>query len=68
MDKLPSLVIIVGGIVLAIYGASAPKPLRDDLPEPVANPTSDKPVWLLIGGTVVTLAGLIGLLHGSLGR
>jgi len=68
MNTLLSLVFLVGGVVLAIYGATAPKSLRDDIPRFVSGPPSSRPVWLLIGGAAGTLAGLVGLLHGSLVR
>ena len=68
MDELPSLLILVGGVVLVVYGASAPGRLRDDLPKPTNGPPSDRPVWLVVGGAIGTLAGLVGLLHGSLGQ
>jgi hypothetical protein len=66
MNTLLSLVFVVGGFVLSIYGATAPKSLRDDLPRVASGPFSGRPVWLLIGGAAGTLAGLVGLLHGSL--
>jgi len=66
MDKLPSLIILVAGVVLVIYGASAPKSLRDDLPISTSGSRPYKPMWLLIGGAVGTMAGLVGLLHESM--
>jgi hypothetical protein len=68
MNTLLSLVFLVGGVVALIYGATAPKFLRDDLPRFVGGPLLARPVWLLIGGAVGTLAGAIGLLHGSLAQ
>jgi hypothetical protein len=68
MDTLTSLLILVGGVVLGVYGASAPGRLRDDLPKPTNGPPVGKPAWLVIGGAIGTLAGLVGLLHGSLGQ
>jgi hypothetical protein len=66
MDRLPPLAILVAGIVLIIYGASSPRALRDDLPKAVGGLLTDKPKWMLIGGALGTLAGLFGLLHGSM--
>jgi hypothetical protein len=68
MDGLPSLLILVGGVVLVVYGASAPRRLRDDLPRSDTGMPAGKPFWLVIGGAIGTLAGLVGLLHGSLGQ
>jgi hypothetical protein len=68
MDRLASMLILIGGVVMVVYGASSPKRLRDELPQADTGVPADNPYWLVIGGAIGTLAGLVGLLHGSMGQ
>jgi hypothetical protein len=65
MNKIVSLVFLIGGIVLIIYGVSASKSLSSDFSRFFTGSPTDKTMWLLIGGVVATAVGLVGLLRGS---
>jgi VIT1/CCC1 family predicted Fe2+/Mn2+ transporter len=54
MNKTVSLAILAGGILLLIFGVSAS--------ESLSSPT-DKAIWMLVGGVVATIIGLVGLLR-----
>jgi hypothetical protein len=68
MNKLISMVILAGGIVLVIYGVSASKSLGSDISRFFTGTPTDKAIWMLLGGIVVTIIGLSGLLRGSKGN
>ena len=65
MNKAVSLAILVGGIVLAIYGVSASESFSSDISRFFTGSPTDKAIWMLIGGTVLSVIGLAGLLRGS---
>ena len=65
MNKIISLALLVGGIILMIYGASASDSLGSDISRFFTGSPTDKTMWLLIGGAVAAVAGAAGLLRGS---
>ena len=65
MNKTISLAILVGGIVLVIFGVNASNSLSSDISRFFTDAPTDKAIWLLVGGAVVTIVGLMGLLRGS---
>jgi hypothetical protein len=65
MNKLISLVLLVGGIILIIYGVSAADSLGSDFSRFFTGSPTDKSMWLLIGGVVATLVGAAGFFRGS---
>lgn len=64
MNKLVSLVLLVGGIILIIFGVSAADSLGSDISRFFTGSPTDKSIWLLIGGVVATIVGLAGLAGG----
>jgi hypothetical protein len=60
MKSTISLVLLVGGIVLIIFGVSATDSLGSDLSRFFTGAPTDKAIWMLIGGVVATVAGLAG--------
>jgi hypothetical protein len=65
MDKLISLAILAGGIILVIYGVSASKSFSSDVSRFFTGSPTDKTMWLLIGGIVAIVIGLAGLWRGQ---
>ena len=61
MNKLLSLALIVGGVILIVLGISAMDSFGSDVSRFFTGTPTDKSVWLLIGGVVATLAGLSGV-------
>ena len=61
MSKLISLVLLVAGIVLLVWGISATESFSSDLSRLFNGTPTDKALWLLLGGVVAILAGLPGL-------
>ncbi|HBG28426.1 MAG: hypothetical protein A2Y10_10995 [Planctomycetes bacterium GWF2_41_51] len=62
MNKAVLLAILVGGIILVIYGVSASKSLSSDISRFFTGSPTDKAIWMLIGGIVAIIIGLAGLL------
>ena len=58
MNKIISLALLVGGIVLIITGFNATNSFSSDVSRFFTGSPTDKAVWMLIGGIVATLVGL----------
>jgi hypothetical protein len=65
MNKIISLVLLVGGIALIVYGINASDSISSSFSRFFTGNPTDKTIWLLIGGTAATVVGLVGLLRGS---
>jgi uncharacterized membrane protein YidH (DUF202 family) len=65
MDKTISLAILAGGILLVIFGVNASNSLSSDISRVFTDAPTDKAIWMLVGGVVVTIIGVAGLLRGS---
>jgi hypothetical protein len=68
MNKLISLVILAGGIVLVVFGVAATNSFSSDVSRFFTGSPTDKAIWMLIGGIVAIIIGLGGLLRGQLKR
>ncbi len=65
MNKIVSLALLVGGIVLIVFGISASDSLGSDLSRFFTGSPTDKAIWLLLGGLVAAIIGAGGLLRGG---
>ncbi len=65
MNKVLSLALLVGGIVLIIYGINASDSIGSAFSRFFTGNPTDKTIWFLIGGIVAAALGLGGLLRGS---
>ena len=65
MNKLTSLAILAGGIVLVVFGVKATKSFSSDISRFFTGSPTDKAIWMLIGGIVAIVIGLAGLLRGQ---
>jgi uncharacterized membrane protein YidH (DUF202 family) len=65
MNKLVSLALLVGGVVLIIFGIQATDSFSSDVSRFFSGTPTNKAVWMLIGGIVAALIGLTGSLRGS---
>ena len=64
MNRAVSLAILVGGILLAIYGAAASNSFSSDISRFFTGSPTDKAIWMLVGGVVAIIIGLMGLWRG----
>ena len=58
MNKIVSLALLVGGIVLLVFGITATESCGSDVSRFFTGSPTDKAVWMLIGGAVATAVGL----------
>lgn len=65
MNKILSLVLLVGGIVLIIYGVNASNSIGSDFSRLFTGSPTDKSIWLLVGGIVAALIGAGGMMRGT---
>jgi hypothetical protein len=65
MNKAISLAVLAGGILLLIFGINAYDSSSSDISRFFTGSATDKSIWMLIGGVVATVLGLVSLLHGS---
>ena len=65
MNKPISLALVVGGVVLMVFGISAMNSFSSDVSRFFTGSPTDKAVWMLIGGVVAVIAGLTFTLRGS---
>lgn len=65
MNKMISIALLVGGIVLIIMGVSAMNSFSSDVSKFFTGSPTDKAVWMLIGGVVAVSVGLGGSMRGS---
>jgi hypothetical protein len=65
MNKLLSIVLLVGGVVLMILGIQATNSFGSDVSRFFTGSPTDKAIWMVIGGIVASVIGLAGLMRGS---
>ena len=65
MNKIVSLALLVGGVVLIIFGIQATDSFSSDVSRFFTGSPTNKAVWMLIGGIVATIVGLTMTLRSS---
>ena len=63
MNKLVSLALLAGGIVLIVIGFNATNSFSSDVSRFFTGSPTDKAVWMLIGGVVAGVIGLVGVMR-----
>jgi len=61
MNKSTSVVLLVVGIVLLVFGLNAYHSASSDVSRFFTGAPTDKTLWLLIGGLVAGIVGFLGL-------
>ena len=64
MHKAVALALLAGGILLIIFGCSAARSFSSDISRFFTGAPTDKAIWMLIGGVVLSSVGVVGLLRG----
>ena len=60
MNNIVSLAVVVAGVVLIAFGIAAMDSFSSDVSRFFTGAPTDKAVWMLIGGVLVTMVGLTG--------
>jgi hypothetical protein len=58
MNKVISIPLLVGGVVLMIFGINATNSFGSDVSRFFTGSPTDKAIWMLIGGIIATIVGL----------
>ena len=64
MNTPVALALLAGGILLIIFGVSAARSFSSDIARFFTGSPTDKAIWMLIGGTVASIVGVVGLWRG----
>jgi hypothetical protein len=65
MNKTISIVLLIVGITLIIFGVSASDSVSSDFSRLFTGNPTDEAIWLLVGGIAAALIGAFGLFRGS---
>ncbi|QAU35502.1 DUF3185 family protein [Janthinobacterium sp. 17J80-10] len=65
MNKSISLAILAGGIMLLLFGISEMNSFNSSIARIFNGAPSDRSIWMLIGGVMMTVAGAAGLALAS---
>ena len=65
MNKALSLALLAGGILLMIFGIDAMNSVSSDFSRMFTGAPTDRALWMLVGGIVMGVAGLVGILAVS---
>jgi hypothetical protein len=65
MNTALSAALLVGGIVLLAFGWNEHQSTSSEISKFFTGNPSDRSMWMLIGGAVLAVMGLVGLLRGS---
>ncbi|HEY1791477.1 MAG TPA: DUF3185 family protein [Opitutaceae bacterium] len=64
MNRIISLILLVVGIILIVYGADAAHSTASSISRTFTGAPTNKAVWLLVAGVIVGLVGLFGVFRG----
>jgi hypothetical protein len=65
MNKTVSFALLIVGIGLMIYGINATNSFSSDVSRFFTGSPTDKAVWMLLGGVVASVVGLLGTLRSG---
>ena len=65
MNKIVSLALIAGGVVVIVFGINAMNSFSSDVSRFFTGSPTDKAVWMLIGGVIALVVGLTMTLRGA---
>ena len=65
MNKIISIALLAGGVVLIILGINATNSFSSDVSRFSTGAPTDKAIWMLIGGLVAAIVGLTMTLRRS---
>lgn len=63
MKKMISAGLLVGGLILLYFGYQEYQSLSSEVEEFFTGSPDSKAMWMMIGGAVASVAGLVGLLR-----
>ncbi len=64
-NKPLSFALLAGGILLVIFGVNASNSFDSSISRIFTGSPTDKAIWMMVGGVVVAVVGLLGTMRGS---
>jgi uncharacterized membrane protein YidH (DUF202 family) len=68
MNKVVSAIILAAGVALIAFGINATNSFSSDVSRFFTGSPTNKAIWLLLAGIVISVLGLTGLVRGSSSR
>ena len=65
MNTALSAALLVGGIILLVFGWNEHQSAGSEISKFFTGNPSDKAMWMLIGGAILGVVGIVGLARGS---
>ena len=65
MNKGISVALLIVGVLLVVWGVSAFDSASSDVSQVLTGSTTNKAIWLLVGGVIASVVGLFGVLRGG---
>jgi len=65
MNKSIAIAVLVGGAILLAFGISASNSFSSDVSRFFTGSPADKTLWMVIGGAVAVVIGLVFTLRGG---
>lgn len=65
MNKSLFIAVLIVGVVLLVYGFIASDSVGSDLSRLFTGEPTDRAIWLLVGGAVAAIVGVVGLMRGT---
>ena len=65
MNKMLALAILAGGVLLVVLGIAAANSLTSEVPKFFTGFPGDGSMWMLFGGLVLCVVGLVAVLRRS---
>lgn len=66
MQKMISAALLVGGLILLYFGYQEMQSFGNEVNEFVTGSPDDRSMWMIGGGAVLAVAGLVGLVRGKI--
>ena len=64
MNRALAIGLLIGGVVLVGFGIQATNSLSSDVSRVFTGSPTDKAIWMLVGGLVTSVIGLVLLFRG----
>ena len=65
MNKIISLGLLIGGIVLIVYGISASDSIGSSFSRFFTGSPTDRTIWMLLGGIIAAAIGAAGFIRSA---
>jgi hypothetical protein len=65
MNRAIAVALLVAGVIMLFFGLQANNSFSSDVSRTFTGSPTDKAMWLMIGGAVAGIIGLVGLFRGA---